>query len=91
MAQALPKSYKAAVVEAAGKPFVVKDFPLSQPSSREIVIKVIACGVCHSDGVLQEGQFGDVFPRIPGRAQLRGRTQRERHMVTMDCRARGGR
>lgn len=66
MAQTLPKTCKAAVVEAAGQPFVIKDVELRKPGPREVVVKVVACGVCHTDGIIQEGAFGDIYPRIPG-------------------------
>lgn len=67
MAQALPKTYKAAVIEAVNQPLVVKDVELRTPGPREVLVKVIVCGVCHSDSVVQAGVMGDVFPRVPGR------------------------
>lgn len=67
MAQTLPKSFKAAVIEAVGQPFTVKDFELRHPGPNEVLVKVIACGVCHTDGMVRDGGFGPVFPRIPGR------------------------
>lgn len=30
------------------------------------MIKVLACGVCHSDSVVRVGGFGNSFPIIPG-------------------------
>ena len=46
---ALPKTYKAAVFEKKDAPFVLKDVELKQPSAGEVLVKTIACGVCHSD------------------------------------------
>ncbi|KAL7620799.1 hypothetical protein AAE478_009797 [Parahypoxylon ruwenzoriense] len=66
MAPALPKAYKALVLEAAGQPIVLKDVPLQQPGPRQVLVKVLACGVCHSDIFEANGHLGDVFPRIPG-------------------------
>lgn len=63
---ALPKTYKAAVFEKANAPFVLKDVELKQPSAGEVLIKVLACGVCHSDAGVRDGSFGNGFPIIPG-------------------------
>ena len=29
-------------------------------------MKVLACGVCHSDDVVKNGLFGNTFPIVPG-------------------------
>lgn len=29
-------------------------------------MKVLACGVCHSDSAVQHQMFGNTFPRVPG-------------------------
>jgi D-arabinose 1-dehydrogenase-like Zn-dependent alcohol dehydrogenase len=62
----LPKTYKAAVFEKADAPFAIKDFDTPQPKQGEILIKVIACGICHSDAGVCSGAFGNSFPIIPG-------------------------
>jgi len=60
----LPKTFKAAVAEKAGEPFVLRERPLEQPKDGQVLVKVLACGVCHSDSLAQAGWFG--FPRTPG-------------------------
>jgi propanol-preferring alcohol dehydrogenase len=40
---------KAAVVRAFGKPLVIEDLPVPVPGPGEILVKVKACGVCHTD------------------------------------------
>jgi D-arabinose 1-dehydrogenase-like Zn-dependent alcohol dehydrogenase len=62
----LPKTYKAAVFEKADQPFTIKDIELKEPSEGQVLVKVLACGVCHSDAVVQSGGFGNGFPIIPG-------------------------
>jgi len=62
----LPKTYKAAVFEKANAPLVLKDIELTPPSKGQVVVKVIAAGVCHSDAGVQAGAFGNSFPIIPG-------------------------
>ncbi|KAK8182097.1 chaperonin 10-like protein [Phyllosticta capitalensis] len=61
----LPKTYKAAVFEKTNSPLVIKELELKQPQEGQILIKVHACGVCHSDAMVKEGVMGQV-PRIPG-------------------------
>jgi propanol-preferring alcohol dehydrogenase len=62
---------KAAVLERRGDPLVVKqiDDP-SRVQADEVVVKVAAAGICHSDLHLQDGLFSDlgidVFPVVPG-------------------------
>ena len=40
---------RAAVLEEFGKPLVVQDVDLSAPKSGEVLVKLHACGVCHTD------------------------------------------
>nr|AIK19765.1 alcohol dehydrogenase [Crypthecodinium cohnii]AIK19769.1 alcohol dehydrogenase [Crypthecodinium cohnii]AIK19771.1 alcohol dehydrogenase [Crypthecodinium cohnii] len=55
---------KAAIVEEFGKPIVVKDIPVPQPGYGEVLIKVIASGVCHTDLHVREGDW-IVKPKLP--------------------------
>ena len=57
----IPKTCKAQVFEKAGGSLVLKDVPVNEPKQGEILIKVIACGVCHSDALIGTGAFGDVL------------------------------
>lgn len=56
----LPKTYKAAVFEKTNSPLVIKELELKQPQEGQILIKVHACGVCHSDAMVKEGVMGQV-------------------------------
>jgi propanol-preferring alcohol dehydrogenase len=40
---------KAAVVRALGAPLVIENVPVPVPGPGEILVKVRACGVCHTD------------------------------------------
>lgn len=61
---------KAAVIEEVGKPMVVQNVPMPTIGRRDALMRVEACGVCHTDVHLAEGFFRplgiDVFPIIPG-------------------------
>jgi S-(hydroxymethyl)glutathione dehydrogenase/alcohol dehydrogenase len=40
---------RAAVLEEFGKPLVVQDLELSEPRDGEVLVRLVACGVCHTD------------------------------------------
>lgn len=62
----MAKMIAMAVPHAGGKlQRVEKDIP--QPGPKELLIRVHACGVCHSDTLTVEGGApGMVYPRVPG-------------------------
>ncbi|KAK3390656.1 chaperonin 10-like protein [Podospora didyma] len=62
----LPKTYKHAVFKTKGGPLILEDAPLQLPSAGELLIKVEACGVCHSDIYAQYDGVGGGFPVTPG-------------------------
>ncbi|WP_316204775.1 alcohol dehydrogenase AdhP [Bradyrhizobium sp. SZCCHNS3004] len=59
---------KAAVVKAFGKPLVIEDVPIPVPGPGEILVKLKACGVCHTDLHAASGDWPvkPVPPFIPG-------------------------
>lgn len=54
----VPKTMKAAVLAGVDKPLEIKEVPVPEVKSGEILIKVHACGVCHSDHHVQHGDMG---------------------------------
>ncbi|PHH78574.1 hypothetical protein CDD82_2965 [Ophiocordyceps australis] len=62
----LPKSFKGVVINKANDGFVLQDLELKAPEANEVLVKVLACGVCFSDVAMAGGEMGNVFPRIPG-------------------------
>ncbi|GAA5847075.1 hypothetical protein JCM9279_002678 [Rhodotorula babjevae] len=61
-----PKTYKAAVITKAGGKFEIQDVEYKKPQKGEIVVKVLASGVCHSDSVVVEQLFPTGLPRVCG-------------------------
>ncbi|KQC33531.1 alcohol dehydrogenase [Nonlabens sp. YIK11] len=57
---------KAARFLEQGGDLQVVDMDKPTPRSNEILIKVEACGVCHSDVFVKQGAMGNEFPRTPG-------------------------
>ena len=45
----MPPTMKAAVVREFGKPLVIEEVPVPQPGAGQIVVKIAATGVCHTD------------------------------------------
>ncbi|WP_159467733.1 alcohol dehydrogenase AdhP [Dyadobacter sp. 3J3] len=60
----LPKKMKAAVVHEFGKPLQIEEMPVKEPGRNQILVKVIASGVCHTDLHATEGDW-PVKPKMP--------------------------
>ncbi|WP_316231970.1 alcohol dehydrogenase AdhP [Bradyrhizobium sp. SZCCHNR1051] len=62
------QTMKAAVVKAFGKPLVIEDVPIPVPGPGELLVRVKACGVCHTDLHAASGDWPvkPVPPFIPG-------------------------
>jgi D-arabinose 1-dehydrogenase-like Zn-dependent alcohol dehydrogenase len=58
---------KAAQISKAGGDFEIVEREIPKPGPGEVRIKVLACGVCHSDMFTKEGAWpGIQYPRVPG-------------------------
>jgi D-arabinose 1-dehydrogenase-like Zn-dependent alcohol dehydrogenase len=58
---------RAMAVPAANASLQLQERDIPKPGSREVLIKVQACGVCHSDTMTVGGHApGMTYPRVPG-------------------------
>src|SRR5260370_24541440 len=58
---------KAAQIPKPGADFQIVEREIPKPGAGQVVIKVQACGVCHSDMFTKEGAWlGIQYPRVPG-------------------------
>jgi D-arabinose 1-dehydrogenase-like Zn-dependent alcohol dehydrogenase len=58
---------KAAQIPKPGADFEVVEREIPKPGAGQVVIKVQACGICHSDVLTKEGMWpGIEYPRVPG-------------------------
>jgi D-arabinose 1-dehydrogenase-like Zn-dependent alcohol dehydrogenase len=58
---------RAVQVKEANGPFELVERDIPAPSAGKVLIKVQACGVCHSDAFTKLGAFpGIQYPRVPG-------------------------
>ncbi len=58
MAPQIPKTHKAAMFTEKGGPLHIKEIETKMPQEGEVLVKVLACGVCHSEVVAQSDMFG---------------------------------
>ncbi|MRX78971.1 zinc-binding alcohol dehydrogenase family protein [Pedobacter petrophilus] len=54
---------RAMVMEKTGKPLQLKKLAVPTPSSKQVLIKVIACGVCRTDLHIIDGEL--TYPKLP--------------------------
>ena len=57
---------KAAVVYKPGDPYVIEKVDLAEPKADEVLVKIAASGVCHSDLMISAGKIGPAHPVVPG-------------------------
>ncbi len=58
---------KMAQISKAGGDFEIVEREIPKPGAGHVLIKVQACGVCHSDMLVKEGLWpGIQYPRVPG-------------------------
>lgn len=58
---------RAVQVSKAGGPLEMVEREIPTPAAGQVLIKVQACGVCHSDSLTKEGHWPGVqYPRVPG-------------------------
>lgn len=57
---------RAAVLEAPNTPVVVGDIDIRPPKRGEVLVRVAACGVCHSDLSIVDGSFPAPVPVVLG-------------------------
>jgi aryl-alcohol dehydrogenase len=62
----VPLSTTAAVVREAGKPFTIEEITLHGPAEHEIVVRMVAAGMCHTDLAVQAGHLPFPLPGVLG-------------------------
>ena len=62
----MPSTVKGVIVRTKGAPVEVVDIVVPDPGPGEAVVKIAACGVCHTDLHYREGEVIDEFPFLLG-------------------------
>ena len=57
---------KAAVLREINKPLEIEDIAHGDPGPREVLIRTVAAGVCHSDLHFQNGSYPYPLPAVLG-------------------------
>jgi alcohol dehydrogenase, propanol-preferring len=60
----IPETMQAAVVREFGKPLTIEERPVPLPGPGELLVEVVACGVCHTDLHAADGDW-PVKPQPP--------------------------
>lgn len=62
------ETMRAAVVREFGKPLAIENIPIPLPGPGEVLVKVVACGVCHTDLHAADGDWPvkPTPPFVPG-------------------------
>ncbi|MEP6665771.1 MAG: S-(hydroxymethyl)mycothiol dehydrogenase [Nocardioidaceae bacterium] len=62
----MPQTVQGVIARAKGEPVELANVVVPDPGPGEAVVKVSACGVCHTDLHYREGGIGDEFPYLLG-------------------------
>lgn len=57
---------KAAITEGVGEKFIIRDVEIDDPADDEVLVKVVASGLCHTDLSVRDGYMPFPFPAILG-------------------------
>ncbi|KDQ08163.1 hypothetical protein BOTBODRAFT_59509 [Botryobasidium botryosum FD-172 SS1] len=67
IASNLSKTFKAAQIDGPNQPWKIVDMPHRELKPTEVLIKVLASGICGSDHFVEDGSWpGIVYPRVAG-------------------------
>jgi aryl-alcohol dehydrogenase len=61
-----PMKINALVVEAKDGPFEEQEIELEGPGHGEVLVRIVACGVCHTDAITRAGDMPMPFPAVLG-------------------------
>lgn len=62
----MPQTVKGVVARAKGEPVSVENVVIPDPGPGEAVVRILTCGVCHTDLHYREGGINDEFPFLLG-------------------------
>ena len=62
----MTRTVRGVISRKKGDPVEVVDVVIPDPGPREVVVAIIACGVCHTDLTYREGGINDEYPFLLG-------------------------
>lgn len=57
---------QAAVTESKGAPFEIRRVQLDDPRADEVLVRVVACGICHTDLIIRDQWYPVPLPAVLG-------------------------
>ncbi|NQU58081.1 MAG: Zn-dependent alcohol dehydrogenase [Rhodospirillales bacterium] len=57
---------KAAVCREFGEPLLIEEVAIASPGPGEVLVKLAACAICHSDIIFMDGGWGGDLPAVYG-------------------------
>ena len=62
----MPQQVRGVIARAKGAPVEITDITIPEPGPGEVIVRVQACGVCHTDLTYREGGINDEYPFLLG-------------------------
>lgn len=63
----MPTKARGALARVPGNPVVIEDFMIDDPGPNDVLVRILASGVCHTDLGIKSGTYGtDGFPFLLG-------------------------
>ncbi|HPB45867.1 MAG TPA: alcohol dehydrogenase catalytic domain-containing protein [Microthrixaceae bacterium] len=62
----MAQTVRGVIARAKGEPVSIEEIVVPDPGPGEVVVRVQACGVCHTDLHYREGGINDEFPFLLG-------------------------
>jgi S-(hydroxymethyl)mycothiol dehydrogenase len=62
----MPQQVRGVIARAKGEPVEIATITIPDPGPGEVVVKIAACGVCHTDLTYREGGINNEFPFLLG-------------------------
>jgi aryl-alcohol dehydrogenase len=60
------RAAKAAIVRGKGTPFVIEDVRIGPPTADEVLVRVLAVGICHTDAIVRDQYYPFPLPGVLG-------------------------
>ena len=57
---------RAAILSKPGSPLTIEDVEVGEPKAGEVLVRIVASGVCHTDLSVIHGMLPVPLPAIPG-------------------------
>jgi aryl-alcohol dehydrogenase len=60
------RAAKAAIVRGKGAPFVIEDVQIGPPTANEVLVRIVAVGICHTDAIVRDQYYPFPLPGVLG-------------------------